>query len=63
MEINAEQLEADLDASQDVLAEPIQTVMRRYSVEGAYEKLKVGSWRLPCMCILAFLKALLEHRT
>ena len=46
IEINGDQLEADLEASQDVLAEPIQTVMRRYSVEGAYEKLKV---RMDCI--------------
>jgi len=30
----------DLDANWEVLAEPIQTVMRRYGVTGAYEKLK-----------------------
>ena len=30
----------DLDASWEVLAEPIQTVMRRFGVQGAYEKLK-----------------------
>jgi adenylosuccinate lyase len=29
-----------LDAAWEVLAEPIQTVMRRYGVQGAYEKLK-----------------------
>jgi adenylosuccinate lyase len=40
LEINEESLAADLDASWEVLAEPIQTVMRRYGVEGAYEKLK-----------------------
>ncbi|TAL80940.1 MAG: adenylosuccinate lyase, partial [Candidimonas sp.] len=39
-EINAEALAADLDRSWEVLAEPIQTVMRRYGVQGAYEKLK-----------------------
>jgi adenylosuccinate lyase len=33
-------LAADLDASWEVLAEPIQTVMRRYGVEQPYEKLK-----------------------
>ncbi len=33
-------LAADLDASWEVLAEPIQTVMRRYGVTGAYEQLK-----------------------
>ncbi|HAO76098.1 MAG TPA: adenylosuccinate lyase, partial [Pseudomonas sp.] len=29
-----------LDACWEVLAEPVQTVMRRYAVENAYEKLK-----------------------
>ena len=40
LEINEEALAADLDASWEVLAEPIQTVMRRFGVQGAYEKLK-----------------------
>jgi adenylosuccinate lyase len=40
LELNEEALRADLDASWEVLAEPIQTVMRRYGVHGAYEKLK-----------------------
>ncbi|MBP7780458.1 MAG: adenylosuccinate lyase [Burkholderiaceae bacterium] len=40
LEINHEALAADLDSSWEVLAEPIQTVMRRFGVEGAYEKLK-----------------------
>jgi adenylosuccinate lyase len=40
LEPNPAQLAADLDANWDVLAEPIQTVMRRYGVAGAYEKLK-----------------------
>jgi adenylosuccinate lyase len=40
LEINEEALSADLDAAWEVLAEPIQTVMRRYGVQGAYEKLK-----------------------
>jgi adenylosuccinate lyase len=40
LELNREALEADLDASWEVLAEPIQTVMRRFGVQGAYEKLK-----------------------
>lgn len=40
LELNEEALAADLDASWEVLAEPIQTVMRRYGVHGAYEKLK-----------------------
>jgi len=38
--INKEQLLADLDSSWEVLAEPIQTVMRRYGIEEPYEKLK-----------------------
>jgi len=40
LEINYEALAADLDAAWEVLAEPIQTVMRRYGVEQAYEQLK-----------------------
>ncbi|HQR99348.1 MULTISPECIES: adenylosuccinate lyase [unclassified Polaromonas] len=40
LELNHEALADDLDASWEVLAEPIQTVMRRYGVQGAYEKLK-----------------------
>ncbi|WP_426153266.1 adenylosuccinate lyase [Pseudomonas sp. DC3000-4b1] len=40
LEINAQRIAADLDACWEVLAEPIQTVMRRYNVENPYEKLK-----------------------
>jgi adenylosuccinate lyase len=40
LELNEEALAADLDASWEVLAEPIQTVMRRFGVQGAYEQLK-----------------------
>ena len=40
LEINHEALAADLDAAWEVLAEPIQTLMRRYGVEQAYEQLK-----------------------
>ncbi len=40
LEINADIIEADLNASWEVLAEPIQTVMRRYGIENPYEKLK-----------------------
>lgn len=35
-----EAMAADLDANWEVLAEPIQTVMRRYGIENPYEKLK-----------------------
>ncbi|HPT58112.1 MAG TPA: lyase family protein, partial [Casimicrobium sp.] len=40
LEVNANAMLADLNANWEVLAEPIQTVMRRYGVEGAYEQLK-----------------------
>ncbi|MEY3474324.1 MAG: hypothetical protein RL087_782, partial [Pseudomonadota bacterium] len=40
LELNEEALAADLDAAWEVLAEPIQTVMRRHGVQGAYEQLK-----------------------
>ena len=40
LQLNPEVLEADLDANWEVLAEPIQTVMRRYGIEKPYEKLK-----------------------
>ena len=40
LEINESKLNEDLDKAWEVLAEPIQTVMRRYGVENPYEKLK-----------------------
>lgn len=40
LQINVEAIDADLNANWEVLAEPIQTVMRRYGVEKPYEKLK-----------------------
>jgi adenylosuccinate lyase len=40
LEASPARLAADLEANWDVLAEPIQTVMRRYGVAGAYEQLK-----------------------
>ena len=40
LELNADAIEADLNANWEVLAEPIQTVMRRYGIEKPYEKLK-----------------------
>ena len=40
LELNEEALREDLDAAWEVLAEPIQSVMRRYGVQGAYERLK-----------------------
>ena len=40
LEINQAALQADLDDNWEVLAEPIQTVMRRYGIPEPYEKLK-----------------------
>jgi adenylosuccinate lyase len=40
LEVNPTKLASDLDNAWEVLAEPIQTVMRRYKIEQAYEKLK-----------------------
>ena len=40
IEVNNEKIRQDLDNAWEVLAEPIQTVMRRYGIENPYEKLK-----------------------
>lgn len=40
LEVNEGHLRAELDQNWEVLAEPIQTVMRRYGIEKPYEKLK-----------------------
>lgn len=40
LELNSQRLLDDLNQAQEVLAEPIQTVMRRYNIEKPYEKLK-----------------------
>ena len=40
LELNAARLAADLDDCWEILAEPIQTIMRRYHVAQPYEKLK-----------------------
>jgi adenylosuccinate lyase len=40
VDVDAKRLAEDLDANWELLAEPIQTVMRRYGVENAYEQLK-----------------------
>lgn len=40
LQVNQEALNADLDANWEVLAEPIQTIMRRYGVPHPYEQLK-----------------------
>ncbi|MBL4573590.1 MAG: adenylosuccinate lyase [Gammaproteobacteria bacterium] len=40
LELNAEAIDRDIDSCWEILAEPIQTVMRRYRIEKPYEKLK-----------------------
>jgi len=40
LEVNHARLAEDLDATWEVLAEPVQTVMRRYGIENPYEQLK-----------------------
>lgn len=40
LEINADKINHDLNSAWEVLAEPVQTVMRRHGVEQSYEKLK-----------------------
>ncbi|NHQ89727.1 adenylosuccinate lyase [Janthinobacterium lividum] len=40
LEVNHARLAQDLDATWEVLAEPVQTVMRRYGIENPYEQLK-----------------------
>lgn len=40
LEVNEKHLREELDCNWEVLAEPIQTVMRRYGIEKPYEKLK-----------------------
>ena len=40
LEVNAPAIDADINACWEILAEPIQTVMRRYRIEQPYEKLK-----------------------
>jgi adenylosuccinate lyase len=40
LEVNPAKMAEDLDATWEVLAEPVQTVMRRYGIENPYEQLK-----------------------
>ncbi|QBG34401.1 adenylosuccinate lyase [Litorilituus sediminis] len=40
LQVNEESLAVELDSNWEVLAEPVQTVMRRYGIEKPYEKLK-----------------------
>ncbi|MGB5325109.1 MAG: adenylosuccinate lyase [Pseudomonadales bacterium] len=43
LQLNAAAIDADLDSAWEVLAEPLQMIMRRYAVEEPYEKLKAFS--------------------
>ncbi|HCN91171.1 MAG TPA: adenylosuccinate lyase, partial [Oxalobacteraceae bacterium] len=40
LEVNPARMAEDLDNTWEVLAEPVQTVMRRYGIENPYEQLK-----------------------
>ena len=40
LDINLDKLNQDLEQCWDVLAEPVQTVMKKYGIENAYEQLK-----------------------
>ncbi|OQX31446.1 MAG: adenylosuccinate lyase [Candidatus Sedimenticola endophacoides] len=60
LEADSAALAADLDANWEVLAEPIQTVMRRYGIEKPYEKLKelTRGQRITSGQLLAFVDGL-----
>lgn len=60
LEVNAQRLADDLDQNWEVLAEPIQTVMRRHGVEKPYEKLKelTRGQRLDRAAMQAFINTL-----
>ncbi|NEV62669.1 adenylosuccinate lyase [Thiorhodococcus minor] len=60
LEADPNRLAADLDANWEVLAEPIQTVMRRYGVEKPYEKLKelTRGRRIDAQGLAAFVETL-----
>jgi len=60
LEADGRRLAEDLDANWEVLAEPVQQVMRRYGVPGAYEKLKALSRgrRLERRRLAAFIRRL-----
>jgi adenylosuccinate lyase len=40
LEVNPQRMAEDLDSTWELLAEPVQTVMRRYGIENPYEQLK-----------------------
>ena len=60
LEVDRERLQADLDANWELLAEPIQTVMRRHAVPEAYEQLKAltRGRRFDAAAVAAFVRGL-----
>ena len=60
LEVDHAQLAAELDANWELLAEPIQTIMRRHAVPEAYEQLKelTRGRRLDAAAVAAFIDAL-----
>ncbi|MFO1394733.1 MAG: adenylosuccinate lyase [Steroidobacteraceae bacterium] len=60
LEVDRVQLAAELDANWELLAEPIQTVMRRYAVPEAYEQLKslTRGRRLDAAALASFIDGL-----
>ncbi|MCU7554393.1 adenylosuccinate lyase [Alteromonas sp. ASW11-19] len=60
LEVNEQSLLNELDSNWELLAEPIQTVMRRYGIEKPYEKLKelTRGKRVNAQAIAAFIDAL-----
>jgi adenylosuccinate lyase len=63
LEVNRDALAADLDANWEVLAEPVQTVMRMHGVESPYEKLKelTRGRRIDAAGMRAFVETLKVH--
>ncbi len=60
LELNDARVNADLDANWEVLAEAVQTVMRRYGIENPYEQLKslTRGKRISAESLAAFIQAL-----
>ncbi len=60
LDVDRERIQADLDNNWEVLAEPIQTVMRRYGIERPYEKLKAltRGHKLDAASMRAFIETL-----
>jgi adenylosuccinate lyase len=60
LEVDRQRLAADLDANWELLAEPIQTVMRRHAVPESYEQLKAltRGKRVDAAAVAAFVSGL-----